>query len=239
MRYLTTFFILAAWCAALPFAAQASFSISHAQVEEHVTNALQQLGVGDSVTATLQNPAANPLFTHHSSLSLQVENLDYNTHNNSWNAEVQFLSHGNMIRRFPISGSYETMTEAPVLLRDMRRGEIITQRDIAMERFHDKHVNGNTALSAEELIGLSPRRTLKAGRPVSLSQVEAPILIKRGAAIQMYYSTPFMEIKALGEALENGAKGDIIRARNTESGLTVRGVVVSENEIRISGGSSW
>lgn len=224
--------IASAW----PLTSHAAFTLSKSYVEAEVAQALEQLGVGDAVTATMTRPAQSTLFQHHGSLSLNIENLDYNARRATWSAEAQALSHGNILRRFAISGSYEMLVKAPTLTQNIKRGVIITEQDITYTHVPNQRINSNTALSAEELIGLAPRRHLTAGRLISRDQLEAPQLIKRGAAIQMLYSTPFMEIKAMGEALEKGAKGQIIRARNIESGLTVRGVVESENQIRISGG---
>lgn len=240
MYHKTTISLFALFLAFLaPLAAHAAYSITQSDVEAEVAAALETLGVGEAITVSMKGPSQSTLFKHHGTVSLNLENVDYDARRLTWDAEAQILSHGNILRRLAVSGSYEMMIQAPVLTRNLRHGQIITKRDIIIESFPSKHITQNTALNADELIGLAPRRNLTAGRPISRDQVEAPLLIKRGAAIQMYYTTPYMEIKAMGEALENGAKGQTIRARNSESGLTVRGVVESSNEIRISGGSSW
>lgn len=237
MRY---FQIIMMLLLSAPITAQAQmrggYIIMQSQVEVKVASALEKYGVGDSITAKITQPNQDPLFKHQGTVSLNVENVDYDARKNTWSAEAQMLSHGNVLRRIPVSGTYAMQVEAPVLIRSLKRGDVIRKNDLEMAPFQNKHITRNTAMNIDELIGLSARRNLTAARPISRDQVEAPRLIKRGDAIQMFYSTPHMEIKAMGEALEHGSKGQIIRARNTESGMTVRGVVESVNAIRISGG---
>ena len=75
-------------------------------------------------------------------------------------------------------------------------------------------------------IGLSSRRSLRAGEVLRQGQLAAPMLIKRGSAVNIVARKEQVEVSMAGEALDPGALGEVIRVRNAASGTVIRARVV-------------
>jgi flagella basal body P-ring formation protein FlgA len=61
-------------------------------------------------------------------------------------------------------------------------------------------------------------------------------LVANGAEVRLVYVDGGLTIVAAGSALQDGAIGDLIRVRNSDSGLTVSGAVQADGSVRVSGG---
>jgi len=71
-------------------------------------------------------------------------------------------------------------------------------------------------------VGQTSRRSLRAGDVLRNSSLTAPVLVKRGDAVAMIARFEGIEVSTAGEALDNGARGALVRVRNSSSGQTVR-----------------
>ncbi|MEN3275859.1 MAG: flagellar basal body P-ring formation protein FlgA [Massilia sp.] len=71
-------------------------------------------------------------------------------------------------------------------------------------------------------VGQTSRRTLRAGDVLRNNSLTPPILVKRGDAVVMIARTEGIEVSTAGEALDAGARGAVVRVRNSTSGQTVR-----------------
>jgi flagellar basal body P-ring formation protein FlgA len=86
------------------------------------------------------------------------------------------------------------------------------------------------------LVGKMARRTLLPGRAISPIAISNPRAVTNGAEVRLVYSDGGLEIVASASALQDGAVGDVIKVRNTDSGLTVSGVIQPDGSVRVSGG---
>ncbi|EZP36016.1 flagella basal body P-ring formation protein FlgA [Janthinobacterium lividum] len=75
-------------------------------------------------------------------------------------------------------------------------------------------------------IGLSSRRSLRAGEVLRQGQLASPVLIKRGSAVSIVARKEQVEVSMAGEAMDPGALGEVIRVRNATSGTVIRARVV-------------
>jgi flagella basal body P-ring formation protein FlgA len=64
-----------------------------------------------------------------------------------------------------------------------------------------------------------------------MSDLQMPVLVAKGKLVTLTLKNRHMLITAQGRALENGAKGDVIRVTNTRSRQTVQGVVIAPNQV--------
>lgn len=91
-------------------------------------------------------------------------------------------------------------------------------------------------ISRDRIVGKVARRTLLPGQPIPSIAIDNPRIIAVGAQVKIVFSEAGMQIVAYGLAQQAGAIGDIIRVRNTDSGLFVSGRVQPDGSIRVSEG---
>jgi flagella basal body P-ring formation protein FlgA len=96
-------------------------------------------------------------------------------------------------------------------------------------------VRDDAARDASDLVGREARRVLAAGRVVRAADLAEPRLVARGQAVAMVYAGAGLEITTLGEALDHGSRGEIVRVVNPASRLVREAVVVGPGQVRVGG----
>ena len=95
---------------------------------------------------------------------------------------------------------------------------------------------GPFAATRSALIGKMARRTLLPGAAIPLAGVDNPRLVANGAEVKLVFVDGGLTIVTVGAAMQDGAAGDVIKVRNSDSGVTVSGAVQSDGTVRVSGG---
>jgi len=97
-------------------------------------------------------------------------------------------------------------------------------------------MGGPFALSRIDVVGKTARRTLLPGRAIPLAAVDNPRLIRNGAEVTMVYIEGALTITTTGAALQDGALGETVKVRNTDSGVTIHGQVRADGSILVGEG---
>jgi len=128
--------------------------------------------------------------------------------------------------------------EVAMLSRMVRPGEVIATGDVAWVEMQDGPASAGMIRQAADIVGLSPRRPLAAGRPVRNADLRTPVLVERGAMITLILRTPTMTITARGRALDDAGRGDTIRVVNIDSNRTIEAVVTGPETAEVRAGST-
>ncbi|WP_240540128.1 flagellar basal body P-ring formation chaperone FlgA [Salinarimonas soli] len=87
--------------------------------------------------------------------------------------------------------------------------------------------------SRRVLVGKVARRTLAPGQLIPINAVEDPKLVVRGTPVQVVFAQDGLVISALASPLQSGSVGEMVRARNIDSGLVVVGTVQADGTLRV------
>ena len=165
--------------------------------------------------------------------TVSVEQISYNTRSGAFTAIVRAPA-GDMLsplRR--VTGRAYAVLDVPVLTRDMQPGDVVRQQDIDWVRLPANRVSQNMIASLDHLVGMSPRRPARAGEPLRQSDMSPPIVVDKGAQVDVTLVSGSLTLTARGRALQSGAVGDIVNVLNTRSNRTVQGVVTGPNMVTI------
>lgn len=108
--------------------------------------------------------------------------------------------------------------------------ELLTDTHITVGQ-RDITTIADPVASAQDAVGQTSRRSLRAGDVLRNSSLTAPVLIKRGDAVVMMARIEGIEVSTAGEAMDAGARGATIRVRNSTSGQTLRMRVVAPGTV--------
>jgi len=100
-------------------------------------------------------------------------------------------------------------------------GRALDEADITLERRDVTNVPDPIGI-VDDAIGQTSRRSLRAGDVLRAGQLAAPIVVKRGDPVVMTARQDGIEVSMGGEALDAGARGAVVRVRNSASGQVVR-----------------
>ncbi|HGY3718935.1 TPA: flagellar basal body P-ring formation chaperone FlgA [Citrobacter gillenii] len=105
------------------------------------------------------------------------------------------------------------------------RDTVITADDLQLKKFNISGQREGLMMSMEEAIGLTSKRALQPGKPLTRSELVQPVLVKRDQPVVIVSHMAGITASMPGTALKNGRKGDVIKIRNTSSQRIISGVV--------------
>jgi len=115
-------------------------------------------------------------------------------------------------------------------------GDTISADALYERMFVARSVARATVLEAQSAaIGKVARRTLLPNQPIALNAIRDPFVIAQGKQAFLVFKADGLTITSSAVALQNGGVGDIVTARNADSGIVVRGAVQADGTIRVDG----
>jgi flagellar basal body P-ring formation protein FlgA len=133
-----------------------------------------------------------------------------------------------------ISGKLFPLVAVPVLHSAMRQGDMIGAADLDHVQVRSCNVASSTILEDSKLIGMSPRRGIMPLRPIAVSEIMPPLVVKKGDTVVMELKSGQMILTVQGKALENGAAGDTVRVENPTSNHVVQAVVTGDKSVEVA-----
>ena len=167
--------------------------------------------------------------------TLAVEGLTFDPVGGRFSGTLIAPASGTPLVRLGVAGRATRILEVPVLLGRMRSGDVISEADIGYVEMPAHRVTADAALHAADMVGLSPRRSLAANTPIRLADLRPPIVVRRGEAVTMLLTSGALTITARGRALEDGARGRLVRIVNIDSNRTVEAEIVGPGTVMVRG----
>jgi flagella basal body P-ring formation protein FlgA len=133
----------------------------------------------------------------------------------------------------PLGG--ETLEpEILILVRDVARGQRITDADIDWAPASSVHAARNSVADMNLALGMEAKRALKAGQPLHANDIKQPALIRKGEPVKLIYSSPGLKLMVDGQAQADAGKGESVRVLNTFSKRTIDAVAAAEGEAHVT-----
>jgi len=213
--------------------ARDSIVIGRREIADHILAALVERGVDADMQVELSNRMLRIHIPGDSSATVAVEDVSYEPRTRRFIAIVAAPADDPAARRIRVTGRVHRVIDVPVLTRRVLAGQVIRARDVKRIAMRSDRLQRDTIQDAAALIGKSPRRGLRAGVPVRVSDVRLPVLVPRHSLVTITYSVRSMRLTAQGRALEDGGAGDTVRVANTQSNTVVQAVVTGANRVSV------
>lgn len=119
---------------------------------------------------------------------------------------------------------YEFVVRAKVTARvavmaaDVASGRTVEAADVALER-RDVSLVADVVSDLALLEGMAARRALRSGELLRQNMLTAQVLVKRGEAVRIVARNEQIEVSMAGEALDPGARGALVRVRNSNGNV--------------------
>lgn len=217
--------------------ARSGLAVPDADVADAIASAVAAQSNALPSAATLQvdftNGIAGIQVAETDEPTVKVEQLAFNARSGSFTAILRAPAHDMLSPLRRVTGRAYAVLDVPVLTRDMQPGDVVRQQDIDWVRLPANRVSQNMISSLDHLLGMSPRHPARAGEPMRLADMRPPLVIEKGAQVDVTFVSGSLTLTARGRALESGAVGDTVRVLNVHSNRTVQGVVEGPNMVRM------
>ncbi len=207
--------------------------IPQATIAAHIRAALEMELASDQFELELPSRFTKIQISVLEEAEIAVESLSYNERKNSFSAIIVAPANSENATNYRIVGKFYPQTLVPVSTRLIRAGEKIRERDIDYQLVRNNRVGRNIVLDVGELVGKSPRRSLRTGGIFHLNNLGNPVTIAKGKVISVIFKRGGIALTMSGKALENGSEGDIIRVENTHSRKVIQAEVINDQQVRI------
>jgi flagella basal body P-ring formation protein FlgA len=131
-----------------------------------------------------------------------------------------------------IRGRFDTFSTVPVLTASKGRGSIIHEDDLTYIEMSSRELKRGVLTDADQIIGKQLKSQLSSLKPLRKYQLIEPRIIERNDAVDIVFSTPTLELRTLGTAMEDGGKSEVIKVRNNTSGKVIQAQVIGSNLVK-------
>jgi flagellar basal body P-ring formation protein FlgA len=214
---------------------RASRAIGADEIGAQIQREITQRQPGEDTELRLDNPGVRLVVPADAPDTISVEGLAIEGHSGRISAIVSAPAGDPAAQHLRVSGRLIYRIEVPVLARPVAQGTPIAAGDLDLVKLRRDGIAQDIATDLAQLIGKSPRRPLRAGEPVHLSDVQLPILIHKGDLVIIVLETPTLRLTGQGQALEDGAFGKSIRVSNTKSSRVIDTMIVAPGTVTVAG----
>ena len=194
---------------------------------------LTATGAAEAFEVRLEQPRLPLANQSAQSTEIAVEDLHYDAGSGRFSALLVGTVGAQIRFRLPARGRAQSLLELPVLARRVAAGERIAAADLAWIAVPPSRLRPTTLTGAEQLIGSEARRPLQAGRMLTERDVQPTRLVVRGRAVELVYSRPGLQLRAVGIAQADGALGELVRVVNPDGRQQLQGVVVGPDQVAL------
>lgn len=198
-----------------------------------IEDGLRAQGIEGNYELEFSAPVEDMALPGTGAATVELVSLRVDPGKDRFTAEIAAPSAASPVRRASVSGQVNRIVELPILTRDLRSGDIISEADVAFLEVAARDVDKDYLLRSEDLVGMTPRRMVLSGKPVRAADVQPPRLVSRNEKVLITFRKGSMTLTAEGRALQDGAKGESVRVVNAASSRTIEGTVSGPQEILV------
>lgn len=112
-------------------------------------------------------------------------------------------------------------------------GEEIDAKRLKTVEVTNRNLAQGYAQEIGQVEGLVTTRTLLPGRTIMVAGLKQPSAMKRGDKILLVYDNGMLRITAAGTPLADGAVGELIQVRNTDTGVILSGTIMPDRSVLV------
>lgn len=132
-----------------------------------------------------------------------------------------------------LPASAQSTVTLPVPSVTIYPGDAIAEGQLSVLAFTSYEPISGMFEDGSVLVGKVARRTLLPGRPIPVNAVREPHAVSLGTTVLAVYRSGGLTITSRVQPLRAGAVGDLVEARNLDSGKIISGLVQADGTIKV------
>lgn len=121
-----------------------------------------------------------------------------------------------------------------IALKPLAPGSTIDDDDVQLAETDITQLLGQYLTRLDEAVGMSAKRSIMQGRPLTSQQLVPPLLIRRGDSVVINAASGGIVVKTTGTAMTDGRRGEQIRIKNQGSARVIDARVTGQGEVQTS-----
>jgi flagellar basal body P-ring formation protein FlgA len=133
-----------------------------------------------------------------------------------------------------VAANVDIFGKALVTTRSLPRSADLAPGDVQLVETSLANLGAGYLNDSADIDGMVTRRPLPAGTALTPAMVKAPRLVRRGDRVTLVGGEGPIQVEMLGEAINDGARGERVRVRALNSQRIVEGWVVSASVVKVT-----
>jgi flagella basal body P-ring formation protein FlgA len=211
---------------------RASTTIAPKEIEARIVQALagrQRNGNAGNLTLTFDNEPRTVLLEP--GADLRTARMAFDPRSGRFDVLFERPGTRNFIR---YTGTYAETFEAAVLSRPVAAGQVLRAADVTIVRRPKVEFAANIVTTAEQAIGLAPRRAMRPGDLLRQTDLSKPEVVARNDNVTITFQVPGITLTMRGKALEGGARGDTINVLNVQSKRSIQATIAGPGHVVVA-----
>jgi flagella basal body P-ring formation protein FlgA len=135
--------------------------------------------------------------------------------------------------RVRLSGWVDVFDSVVCTGRNLRKGEVIKERDLYLERKNISQLSAHILTDVSKAVGLMVKHNVKAGTCLKGWMVEKSPIVDRGDMVTIVAESGDLKVTVPGRILERGYLGELIRVQNAMSKKEIYAKVVDNSTVLV------
>jgi flagellar basal body P-ring formation protein FlgA len=148
-------------------------------------------------------------------------------------AIVRFHVNGQEVKRLSITARVEVLADVVSVRHFLKKHQEIQEKDVQSENRNISLLAGDAVTDLKSVLGKRTTLSINTHEILRTSMLELPPLVKKGDRVMLLVENHQFKITALGEAKEEGRRGDLVKLVNLSSKKEVYGKVLNPNTVQI------
>lgn len=133
-----------------------------------------------------------------------------------------------------VAAKIDVFGKALVTTRSLGRNAGLSAGDVRLTETSLANLGAGYLTDTADIDGMITRRPLPAGTVLTPAMIEAPRLVRRGDRVTLIGGDGPIQVEMLGEAINDGARGERVRVRALNSQRIVEGWVISPSVVKVT-----
>jgi flagellar basal body P-ring formation protein FlgA len=133
-----------------------------------------------------------------------------------------------------VTANVDVLGKALVTTRSLARNADLTAGDVQLVETSLANLGAGYLDDTADIDGMVTRRPLPAGTVLTPAMVKAPHVVRRGDRVTLVGGEGPIQVEMLGEAINDGARGERVRVRALNSQRIIEGWVVSASVVKVT-----
>lgn len=116
----------------------------------------------------------------------------------------------------------------------VERGDVINENNLMFIGYNNKKIPADMIVKLEDAAGKQALRTLRPGMHLRYTFIREMPMVAKNKKAKAIYNAPGIGLELDVQILQDGQKGDIVKAKNLKSGNTITVEVIGENLVKVN-----
>ncbi|MGH7021940.1 MAG: flagellar basal body P-ring formation chaperone FlgA [Brevundimonas sp.] len=125
-----------------------------------------------------------------------------------------------------VAGRPGATVEVLTYARSLAAGDIVQPSDVVWSTVQAHQAPAGGPQDADQVVGLSAKRALRAGAAVTSRDLASPQVIARNDMVEVAYIAGGVELTVTGKATRDASAGEAVPVLNVQSGRTIDAVAI-------------